>query len=89
MGTADGRTPLPSETELRFNDSARKTKKRSDRLALYRKATAVGEFFELHQGTAGDAAQDLRNDLTRTPPLCITPGFAPPKDLRIAPPGPP
>ena len=46
----------------------------------------MGEFFKLHQGTAGDAAQDLRNDLTRPISLCAIPGFTPTKDLRIAPP---
>ena len=54
------------------------------RFALFRKATTVGEFFELHPGTAVDAAQDLKNGITRPTPLCVTPGFTLPKELCIA-----
>ena len=60
--------------------------KSGGRFALYRRATTVGEFFKLHTGTACDAAQDLRNDLTWRTRLCVIPGFTLPKDLRITPP---
>ena len=87
----DGRTHFPSENALRFRASGRKSGQSAGCFALYRRATALGEFYELHPGSAGDAAKDLKNDLTRPrkPPPCAIPGFTPTEDLRIASPRPP
>ena len=87
LGT-DGRAIFPSEIELRFHTTGRKSGESASRFAPCSKATTVGEFYELHPGSADYATQDLRNDLTRPIPLCVVPGFTPTKDLRIAPPRP-
>ena len=85
----NGRTHFPSGTHLRFHAPCRKSGKNSSRFALCSKATTVGEFYELHPGSAGDAAKDLKNDLTRQTPLCATSGSTLTEVLRIAPPQPP
>jgi len=87
LGT-NGRAIFPTETELRFHATDRKSGESASRFAPCSKATTVGEFYELHPGSADYATQDLRNDLTRPIPLCVIPGFTPTKDLRIAPPRP-
>ena len=85
---ADGRGIFPSEAELRFSASGRETGKGASRFAPCSKATAVGKFYELHPGSASDAAKGLVNNLTRATPLRVIPGFTPTEGLRIAPPRP-
>ena len=72
---------MPSEAAFRFRDSARP--------CPLPQGDNGERIFELHPGTAGEAALDLRKGLKRALPLCIIPGFSPPKDLRNALPRPP
>ena len=53
-----GRVLFPSETELRFHTSGRKSGKYTSRFFFYRMATAVDKFYELHPVSADYAAQD-------------------------------
>ena len=61
---------LAPETPVRYHPEAKKTGKSALRLLRYRSARTVGEFFDLHPGTEGEANADLANDLKKG--LCAT-----------------
>ena len=70
------------DTALQYEAIAKKSRKSSVKLAAYRSARSVGEFFGLLPGPTTTALKKLALDLFKG--LCCTPGFVAPRLLKSA-----